>query len=121
MNGNSGVLRSMMGEITDTSNMAQAVAFLPMVWFTGSMIGRVHIKRMPLENRLIDRCCLSRSFIGGILSDPYPRFHKSFTSKFWREYPYFLPCLVVAAFPAFACFLVFLAVEEVSSFWRDNI
>ena len=38
LNGNIGVLKSMMGEITDDTNVAQGFAFLPVIWSTGSTI-----------------------------------------------------------------------------------
>ena len=41
LNGNVGVLKSMLGEITDDTNVAQGFAFLPIVWSTGSAIGYV--------------------------------------------------------------------------------
>jgi MFS family permease len=46
LNGNVGVLKSMMGEITDDTNAAQGFAFIPIVWSTGSTIGCVN----PLTN-----------------------------------------------------------------------
>jgi len=42
LNGNVGVLKSMLGEITDDTNAAQGFAFLPIVWSTGSTIGYVN-------------------------------------------------------------------------------
>jgi MFS family permease len=39
LNGNVGVVKSMLGEITDDSNMPQAFAFLPICWAGGSTIG----------------------------------------------------------------------------------
>ena len=41
LNGNVGVLKSMMGEITDDTNAAQGFSFIPMVWCTGSTIAYV--------------------------------------------------------------------------------
>jgi len=42
LNGNIGVLKSMLGEITDDTNIAKGVTFLPIVWSMGSTIGYVH-------------------------------------------------------------------------------
>jgi hypothetical protein len=42
LNGNIGVLKSVLGEISDDTNVAQAFAFMPIVWCTGSTIGYVH-------------------------------------------------------------------------------
>ena len=39
LNDNVGVLKSMLGEITDNTNAAQGFAFLPIVWSAGSTIG----------------------------------------------------------------------------------
>jgi MFS family permease len=41
LNGNVGVLKSMMGEITDETNVAQGFAFIPIVWSGGATIGYV--------------------------------------------------------------------------------
>ena len=42
--------------------------------------------------------------IGGQLAKPADRWPHIFTHPFWKEYPYFLPCAVSAAFCGF-CFL----------------
>ncbi|KAL5526129.1 hypothetical protein ACEPAG_7467 [Sanghuangporus baumii] len=92
LNGYSGVIKSMMGEITDSSNMAQAFAYIPAVWSVGAMLG---------------------PFIGGQLSHPAERFPWAFTrSPFWKEYPLFLPCLVAALFPMASSIVVFLFLQE---------
>ena len=41
LNGNQGVVKSLLGELTDDSNMAQAFSFLPICWAGGSTIGCV--------------------------------------------------------------------------------
>ncbi|KAF7980249.1 hypothetical protein HWV62_38981 [Athelia sp. TMB] len=43
LNGNVGVLKSMMGELTDSSNIAQGMALVPIVWNSGATVGWVHI------------------------------------------------------------------------------
>lgn len=35
LNGNTGILKSAVGEITDESNAARAFSFIPVVWFVG--------------------------------------------------------------------------------------
>ena len=42
LNGNIGVSKSMMAEITDHTNRARGFAFLPMIWALGSTFGSVH-------------------------------------------------------------------------------
>jgi MFS family permease len=46
LNGNVGVLKSMMSEITDDTNAARGFAFVPMVWSTGSTIGYVPFSKL---------------------------------------------------------------------------
>ncbi|KAG1821052.1 major facilitator superfamily domain-containing protein [Suillus subaureus] len=94
LNGNIGVVKSVMTEITDASNMAQAFAWLPLAWSTGYALGFL---------------------IGGVLSDPaakwpnsvgrYPLFHR---------YPYFLPCIVAASVSISSWFITLLFLKE----WR---
>ncbi|KZT20445.1 MFS general substrate transporter, partial [Neolentinus lepideus HHB14362 ss-1] len=86
LNGNIGVMKSMMGDLTDSSNVAKAFAWMPVVWSVGVTIG---------------------PFFGGSLSRPHDRFPNVFKSRVWQEYPYLLPCLVSASFTAF-CFLLAL-------------
>ncbi|KIJ62919.1 hypothetical protein HYDPIDRAFT_93484 [Hydnomerulius pinastri MD-312] len=86
LNGNIGVMKSMMGELTDATNRAQGFAFHPIAWSTGVILGPI---------------------IGGSLSRPQDQFPTLFSGAFWGEYPYFLPCCVAAMFSA-ATFLVVL-------------
>ncbi|TFK50149.1 MFS general substrate transporter [Heliocybe sulcata] len=86
LNGNIGVMKSMMGDLTDPTNVAKAFAWMPVVWSVGVTVG---------------------PFFGGSLSRPHDRFPKVFRNPFWQEYPYFLPCLVSASFSAL-CFLLAL-------------
>lgn len=39
LNGNIGVTKSMMAEITDHTNRARGFAFLPMIWSVGGTLG----------------------------------------------------------------------------------
>ncbi|CEL60269.1 Protein ZINC INDUCED FACILITATOR-LIKE 1 OS=Arabidopsis thaliana GN=ZIFL1 PE=2 SV=1 [Rhizoctonia solani AG-1 IB] len=79
LNGNAGVAKSMVVELTDETNQAQAFAFLPIVWSTGSTLG---------------------PFLGGTLSHPAKLLPSVFDTPFWNEYPYFLPCLISAIYSA---------------------
>ncbi|CAE6499729.1 unnamed protein product [Rhizoctonia solani] len=77
LNGNSGVAKSMVVELTDETNQAQAFAFFPIVWSTGSTLG---------------------PFLGGTLSHPAKFLPKVFDTPFWKEHPYFLPCAIAACY-----------------------
>ena len=53
-------------------------------------------------------------FIGGGCSHPYERFPKIFGwSKFWKHYPYALPCFISASFCVSAFAIAFLWLKEV--------
>ncbi|KAI0316457.1 MFS general substrate transporter [Amylostereum chailletii] len=92
LNGNIGVMKSMLAEITDSSNLAQVYGFLPIAWSTGGTLGPI---------------------IGGTLAHPAERFPNLFgNSEFLKTYPYFLPCAVPATFSAVAWFITFTHLKE---------
>ncbi|KAF8628588.1 hypothetical protein AX17_005983 [Amanita inopinata Kibby_2008] len=91
LNGNTGVMKSVMGELTNQSNRATAFSLMPVVWAAGATLG-------PL--------------IGGSLSRPHIRFPSLFRARFWQEYPYFFSCLVVSIYIFFAFALTLLLFEE---------
>ncbi|KAG2110676.1 major facilitator superfamily domain-containing protein [Suillus discolor] len=75
LNGNVVVMKSMIADITDSTNMSQAYAYIPFAWQAGIALG-------PL--------------IGGLLASPtvqYPELFGRF--KLLKTYPYFLPCGVI--------------------------
>ncbi|KAJ8659259.1 hypothetical protein O0I10_004973 [Lichtheimia ornata] len=73
VNGNGGVARSMLSEITDETNRAKAFSLFGFCWGIG-MIG---------------------PGIGGYLCNPVDHFPSLFGgNEFLKEYPYFLPCFV---------------------------
>lgn len=43
LNGNIGVIKSIMGEMTDETNVARAFAWQPLPWSTGATIGCVSL------------------------------------------------------------------------------
>ncbi|KJA16892.1 hypothetical protein HYPSUDRAFT_206686 [Hypholoma sublateritium FD-334 SS-4] len=96
LNGNIGVIKSIMAEMTDDTNISKAYAYQPIAWSTGSTIGPI---------------------IGGSLARPAERFPQLFGhSEFHKKYPYFLPCAVPATFSAVAWLVTFLFLEETVRF-----
>ncbi|KAF9230341.1 MFS general substrate transporter [Melanogaster broomeanus] len=91
LNGNVGVMKSMMGELTDETNRAQGFAFQPMIRSAGVALGPI---------------------IGGSLSRPQEQFAPLFSGTFWAEYPYFLPCFVVTIFAAFTFVVLLTCLNE---------
>ncbi|KAF7341669.1 Efflux pump azaL [Mycena sanguinolenta] len=90
-NGNLGIIKTALADLTDRSNQAQAVAFLPIMWELGSAFG---------------------FFLGGQLSQPQRRFPNMFPGTFWGHYPYFLPSLATGSFVGLVGLLVLLFFKE---------
>ncbi|KAF8630793.1 hypothetical protein AX15_002723 [Amanita polypyramis BW_CC] len=91
LNGNIGVMKSVMGELLDTTNRVEGFSLLPAVWSVGATIGPM---------------------MGGALSRPHERFPAYFGGQFWKEYPYFLSCLGAAIFVFISFLLTLLFFEE---------
>ncbi|KAH7924289.1 MFS multidrug-resistance DHA1 sub-family [Leucogyrophana mollusca] len=92
LNGNIGVMKSMVAEITDPTNMPQAYAYLPFAWSSGTTLG-------PL--------------IGGSLARPADRFPNVFGhSEFFKKYPYFLACAVPATVSALSLLITLFFLKE---------
>ncbi|KAF7320532.1 MFS domain-containing protein [Mycena chlorophos] len=85
-NGNTGVARTAMSEISDESNIADMFSFLPLTWSTGVTLGPA---------------------MGGILANPATKWPDSVLGhiELLRVHPYFLPC-AVAGSVAFAAFVL---------------
>ncbi|KAG0699251.1 MFS transporter [Suillus ampliporus] len=86
LNGNIGVVKSVLGELTDSTNMAQGFALMPIAWCLGATIGPM---------------------IGGTLEHPQHHFPNLLRGEFWSRFPYFLPSAVTAVF-AVTSFLTIL-------------
>ncbi|TFK69972.1 MFS general substrate transporter [Pluteus cervinus] len=92
LNGNIGVIKSMMAEMTDSTNIAQAYAYFPIAWSSGNALS---------------------SMIGGLLSRPAEQFPEWFgDSEFHKKYPYFLACSVPATFTVVAWFAAYFFLKE---------
>ncbi|KAG8221011.1 major facilitator superfamily domain-containing protein [Butyriboletus roseoflavus] len=99
LNGNVGATKSMIGELTDSTNIARGFALMPIGWCVGSTLG---------------------PFIGGAFARPADRFPGFFTSPFWENYPYFLPCAVAASVVAVTTIILFFFLEETLAAKRKN-
>ncbi|KAG1787277.1 major facilitator superfamily domain-containing protein [Suillus plorans] len=94
LNGNVVVMKTMVGELTDSTNMAQGFALIPIVWCIGGFIG-------PL--------------MGGTFARPQDHWPVLFSGSFWRNYPYFLPCAVAACLPVLTLIMMSIFLEETLS------
>ncbi|KAG1780683.1 major facilitator superfamily domain-containing protein [Suillus placidus] len=97
-NGSNGVIKSMVMDITDVTNMPKAYSYMPLPWMLGTLVG-------PL--------------VGGSLSRPVDRFPEIFgRSKFLKIYPYLLPCAVPAIFALVAWLVTNESVSTRVSLWE---
>ncbi|CAK5268660.1 unnamed protein product [Mycena citricolor] len=95
LNGNIGVIKSMVAEMTDNTNIAQAYAYMPIAWSTGGVLGPI---------------------IGGSLAHPVERFPSWFgCSEFLKHHPYFLPCAVPATYSIIAWTVTSLFLKETAN------
>ncbi|KAI7870222.1 major facilitator superfamily domain-containing protein [Spinellus fusiger] len=99
LNGNIGVLKSMISEITvdcSPSDRARAFSMLPLVFGFGSTLGPM---------------------LGGFLSNPVKNYpgvfgRGGFITDLLTEYPYFLPCLISASICLFGLVFGIFYLEE---------
>ncbi|KAL0564566.1 hypothetical protein V5O48_017479 [Marasmius crinis-equi] len=91
LNGNIGVMKSAMGDVTDQSNRAEGLSLVAVVWCIGATLG-------PL--------------LGGTLARPQDRFPNVFKGRFWRDFPYFMPCLAVSSFFLFVILISIVFLKE---------
>ncbi|KAI8899288.1 major facilitator superfamily domain-containing protein [Globomyces pollinis-pini] len=91
-NGNVGVVKSMIGEITDSSNRGLAFAYWESAFGLGTIIGPM---------------------LGGLLVNPVEQYPSLFgQSQLFRDYPYLLPCLVGSIFSVMGSFLGVFLLQE---------
>ncbi|KAG2049025.1 MFS multidrug-resistance DHA1 sub-family [Suillus hirtellus] len=86
------VIKSMLMDITDVTNMPLAFNYIPIPWMIATTIG-------PL--------------IGGSLSQPADRFPDIFgRSELLKTYPYLLPCSISAFFTSIAWLVTYIRLKE---------
>ncbi|KAL9645461.1 hypothetical protein ABK040_002657 [Willaertia magna] len=99
LNGNLGVLKSYLGEITDSTNQARAFSFVSLTYALGSIIGPM---------------------IGGLFSRPtkqYPQLMKLFPNwiqSFLSTFPYSPPSMIISSLGMVGFTVGFLYLEESS-------
>ncbi|KZT32314.1 MFS general substrate transporter [Sistotremastrum suecicum HHB10207 ss-3] len=99
LNGNLGILKGMIAEITDESNQAKAFSFSQAIFAASSIVG-------PL--------------IGGQLANPTKRFPRIFGNlTLFIVYPYLFPCLVVALFSSIGLVIAIFFLEETARNAQD--
>ncbi|KDQ14669.1 hypothetical protein BOTBODRAFT_55194 [Botryobasidium botryosum FD-172 SS1] len=92
LSGNSAIIQSMIGELTDETNVGQAAPLTGICWSLGCIIG-------PL--------------IGGTFSHPATRYPDLFGDfAFLHGHPYFLPSFISTTITLISAFLGYIFVEE---------
>ena len=113
MKGYVGVVKSMVAELTDETNIARGFSMLPVAWSLGYAIGFVVLSCF--SQFLADFPKMLSPSIGGFFCRPQDRWPYIFSHPFWANYPYFLPCLVVAVIASLSFIFIALYLEEVCS------
>ncbi|KAF8071542.1 major facilitator superfamily domain-containing protein [Lyophyllum atratum] len=91
-NGNIGVSKTVIAEITDATNIADAFATIPLMWSLGTTIGPI---------------------FGGVLAEPAKRWPQLFGKiNFFHAHPYFLPCAVAGLLALLPGVIGFLGLKE---------
>ena len=94
LNGNVGVVKSMLGEMTDSTNRGQAFSYWESAYGLGSIFGPV---------------------LGGLLVNPVKQFPSLFEGNvLFTEYPYLLPCMVSSVISVVGAAIGFIYMEETS-------
>ncbi|TPX64960.1 hypothetical protein SpCBS45565_g05491 [Spizellomyces sp. 'palustris'] len=91
LNGNVGVAKSVIGEITDDTNRSLAFSIWETAFGLGGIVGPA---------------------LGGLLSHPADKIPAFRNVEFFRTHPYFLPCLVCVALSALGAILAIVGFEE---------
>ncbi|KAI9355683.1 major facilitator superfamily domain-containing protein [Zopfochytrium polystomum] len=92
LNGNVGVAKSLLGEITDATNQTKAFSLFGLMWSIGMICGPI---------------------LGGFLANPATTYPGLFGGcPFLRANPYFLPCLLSASISMIGFTVGFFYLEE---------
>jgi len=89
--GNIAVVQSVLGEISDASNLAITFPLYAMIWPLGATLG-------PL--------------LGGTFSDPATKYPQLFDYPFFRENPYFFPCGIASVISCIGATVGYFILEE---------
>uniref|UniRef100_D8PVH9 Major facilitator superfamily (MFS) profile domain-containing protein n=1 Tax=Schizophyllum commune (strain H4-8 / FGSC 9210) TaxID=578458 RepID=D8PVH9_SCHCM len=90
-NGNIGVSKSVMAELTDSSNRARAFAMMPLMWSVADTLA-------PLIGALNNPASEYPNVFGGI--------------KLFEEFPYFLPCAIAGTLSLFVFIFALFDLKE---------
>ena len=108
-----GVIKSVIGEITDHTNRSDAFAILDVPWAIGSSFGYgIYLSR----NTKYLNSSPHSALVGGWLARPHDHLPDVFSSYIWIEYPYFLPYAVMAVITILGLVVATVYLKEVGEF-----
>jgi len=100
LNGNTGIAKTMLGEITDKTNQARAFSLFGLTWSIGGIVG-------PL--------------IGGLLSKPTEQYPAIFGGvSFFKIFPYLLPNIAVASLGVLGLIVAIFTLPETKKNVANN-
>ena len=112
-----GVIKSVVGEITDHTNSSDAFALLHIPWALGSSFGYENYYFQEIEDISITALLQIHSArVGGWLARPHDHFPEMFSSRIWIKYPYFLPYAVMVAITVVGLVVATAYLNEVGKF-----
>ncbi|KAF9262457.1 MFS general substrate transporter [Marasmius fiardii PR-910] len=97
-NGNIGVTKTVLAELSDDTNRPDAFALISVAWTSGATLGPA---------------------IGGFFANPATRWPNTFGEiVFFQNYPYFLPCVVAGLFALLAFIFALLGLKETHPLYK---
>jgi MFS family permease len=93
LNGNTGLMKSYIGRVTDATNQAKGFTFLSIAWGMGTCIAPI---------------------VGGVLCRPADSWPKTFEGTIFDDRPFLLPCGVAATWGFCASLLLIVFLDEPS-------
>ncbi|KAJ7039690.1 major facilitator superfamily multidrug-resistance, DHA1 sub-family [Mycena alexandri] len=100
-NGNIGVSKTVINEISDSTNIADIFSIMPLVWAVGVTIA---------------------PFIGGVFSNPAAKWPETLGKlQILIDHPYYLPCLIAGSVAFLSFVLALVGLNEVGSIMMQHV
>lgn len=116
-NGNIGVLKSLLGELTDHTNRAAAFSWITIGFSCGLTIAPICTFLLRAAARAHSSALLTLSVallaVGGVLANPSETWPDMFPpGSLFDRFPYLLPCIVPTVMQVLTAILVFFVLDE---------
>lgn len=91
LNGNIGIMKSFLGQITDSTNRSAGFSYMAIAWGAGVCVAPI---------------------LGGMLSKPAETWPGTFEGTLFDRFPYLLPCAIVGCYSLLAAVLIVVLLKE---------